>query len=125
IGVTAAVTPWNFPCAMIARKAAAALAAGCPMIVKPATETPFSALALAKLAVEAGLPASVFQVITGDSALLVGRLLDHAKVRALSFTGSTEIGRLLLGRAASTVKKVSMELGGHAPFIVFDDTPLD
>lgn len=125
IGVTAAVTPWNFPSAMITRKAGAALAAGCPMIVKPASETPFSALALARLGVEAGLPDGVFQVITGSSELLVGRLLDHPKLRALSFTGSTEIGRLLLGRAAETVKKVSMELGGHAPFIVFDDAPLD
>ena len=125
IGITAAVTPWNFPCAMITRKAGAALAAGCPMIVKPASETPFSALALAKLALEAGVPPNVFQVITGRSELLVGRLLDHAKVRALSFTGSTEVGRLLLGRSAETVKKVSLELGGHAPFIIFDDVSLD
>jgi succinate-semialdehyde dehydrogenase/glutarate-semialdehyde dehydrogenase/aspartate-semialdehyde dehydrogenase len=95
------------------------------MIVKPASETPFSALALARIGVEAGLPDGVFQVITGQSEALVGRLLDHPKVRALSFTGSTEIGRLLLGRAAETVKKVSMELGGHAPFIVFDDAALD
>lgn len=125
IGVAAAVTPWNFPSAMITRKAGAALAAGCPIIVKPATETPFSALALAALAVEAGLPSGVFQVLTGGSEALVGRLLDHPRVRALSFTGSTEIGRLLLGRAAETVKKVSMELGGHAPFIVFDDAGID
>jgi aspartate-semialdehyde dehydrogenase len=125
IGITAAVTPWNFPSAMITRKAAAALAAGCPMIVKPASETPFSALALAQLGEEAGLPAGVFQVLTGASEPIVGRLMDHARVRALSFTGSTEIGRLLLGRAAGTVKKVSMELGGHAPFIVFDDARLD
>ena len=125
IGVTAAVTPWNFPSAMITRKAGAALAAGCPMIVKPASETPFSALALAELGVEAGLPAGVLQVLTGSSETLVGRLIDHSTVRALSFTGSTEIGRLLLGRAAATVKKASMELGGHAPFIVFDDARLD
>src|SRR5260221_9533739 len=103
IGVTAAVTPWNFPCAMISRKAGAALAAGCPMIVKPATETPFSALALVKLAIEAGMPANVLQVLTGKSELLVGRLLEHANVRALSFTGSTEIGRLLLAGSAATV----------------------
>lgn len=123
VGVTAAVTPWNFPSAMITRKAGAALAAGCPMIVKPASETPFSALA--ELGVVAGLPEGVFQVLTGSPEPLVGRLIDHPTVRALSFTGSTEIGRLLLGRAAATVKKVSMELGGHAPFIVFDDAPLD
>ncbi len=125
VGVTAAVTPWNFPSAMITRKAGAALAAGCPMIVKPASETPFSALALARLAAEAGMPLGVFQIVTGRSELLVGHLIDQPKVRALSFTGSTEIGRLLLGRAAATVKKVAMELGGHAPFIVFDDARLD
>ncbi|HLH50063.1 MAG TPA: NAD-dependent succinate-semialdehyde dehydrogenase, partial [Roseiarcus sp.] len=125
IGIVAAVTPWNFPSAMITRKAGAALAAGCPVIVKPASETPFSALALARLGERAGLPAGVFQVLTGPSEALVGRLIDHPTVRALSFTGSTEIGRLLLGRTAATVKKVSMELGGHAPFIVFDDARLD
>jgi succinate-semialdehyde dehydrogenase/glutarate-semialdehyde dehydrogenase/aspartate-semialdehyde dehydrogenase len=125
IGIAAAATPWNFPSAMIARKAAAALAAGCPMIVKPASETPFSALALARLGEEAGVPAGVFQVLTGVSELIVDRLIDHPRVRALSFTGSTAIGRLLLKRAAGTVKKVSMELGGHAPFIVFDDARLD
>lgn len=125
IGVAAAVTPWNFPSAMITRKAGAALAAGCPITVKPADETPFSALALAQLGVEAGLPSGVFQVLTGPSDVLVGRLLDQSRVRALSFTGSTEIGRRLLSRAAGTVKKVSMELGGHAPFIVFDDARLD
>lgn len=125
IGIVAAVTPWNFPSAMITRKAGAALAAGCPAIVKPASETPFSALALARLGERAGLPAGVFQVLTGASEGLVGRLIDHTKVRALSFTGSTEIGRMLLGGTAATVKKVSMELGGHAPFIVFDDARLD
>ena len=110
---------------MIARKAAAALAAGCPMIVKPASETPFSALALARLGEEAGMPAGVLQVLTGVSEPIVERLIDQARVRALSLTGSTEIGRLLLGQAAGTVKRVSMELGGHAPFIVFDDARLD
>lgn len=125
VGVTAAVTPWNFPSAMITRKAGAALAAGCTMIVKPAPETPLSALALAKLGEEAGLPAGVFQVITGDAPPLARRLLEHAQVRAFSFTGSTQVGRLLLEQASRTIKRVSMELGGHAPFVVFDDAPLD
>lgn len=125
VGVSAAVTPWNFPSAMIARKAAAALAAGCPVIVKPAPETPLSALALAELAHRAGFPRGVFQVVTGEPALLTGGLLADERVRAFSFTGSTEVGRLLLAKAASTVKKVSMELGGHAPFILFDDADLD
>lgn len=125
VGVSAAVTPWNFPSAMIARKAAAALAAGCPVIVKPAPETPLSALALAELADRAGFPRGIFQVVTGEPALLTGGLLADERVRAFSFTGSTEVGRLLLAKAASTVKKVSMELGGHAPFIVFDDADLD
>lgn len=125
VGVCAAVTPWNFPSAMIARKAAAALAAGCPVIVKPAVETPLSALALAELAYRAGFPAGVFQVVTGDAVLLTEGLLSDERVRAFSFTGSTEVGRLLLGKAAKSVKKVSMELGGHAPFIVFDDADLD
>lgn len=125
IGISVAVTPWNFPSAMIARKAAAALAAGCPVIVKPATETPLSALALAELARRAGLPDGVFQVVTGDAAGLTDALLADRRVRAFSFTGSTEVGRLLLGKAATTVKKVSMELGGHAPFIVFADADLD
>jgi succinate-semialdehyde dehydrogenase/glutarate-semialdehyde dehydrogenase/aspartate-semialdehyde dehydrogenase len=125
VGVSAAVTPWNFPSAMIARKAAAALAAGCPVIVKPAVETPLSALALAELAHRAGFPAGVFQVVTGDAVVLTEGLLSDERVRAFSFTGSTEVGRLLLRKAAQTVKKVSMELGGHAPFIVFDDADLD
>ncbi|MBC8749830.1 MULTISPECIES: NAD-dependent succinate-semialdehyde dehydrogenase [Paraburkholderia] len=125
IGVTAAVTPWNFPIAMITRKAGAALAAGCTMIVKPAPETPLSALAIAKLADEAGMPAGVFQVINGDAVDLSMRLLEAPKVRSFSFTGSTEVGRILLRHSAETVKKVSMELGGHAPFIVFDDASLD
>ncbi|MGO4174578.1 NAD-dependent succinate-semialdehyde dehydrogenase [Bosea sp. TAF32] len=123
IGVAAAVTPWNFPSAMITRKAGAALAAGCAMVVKPAPETPLSALALAKLAEEVGF--GIFQVLTGDAAPMAHRLLAHAEIRAFSFTGSTEIGRLLLGHAAQTVKRTSLELGGHAPFIVFDDAPLD
>ncbi|KRP99757.1 succinate-semialdehyde dehydrogenase [Bradyrhizobium pachyrhizi] len=121
IGVAAAITPWNFPVAMIARKAGAALAAGCPMIVKPAPETPLSALALGRLAVEAGVPRGVFQVLAGDPVALSTPLLRDRRVRALSFTGSTQVGRLLLEGAAETVKKVSLELGGHAPFLVFDD----
>lgn len=125
IGVAAAVTPWNFPSAMIIRKAGAALAAGCAMVVKPAPETPLSALALAKLAEEVGFPKGVFQVLTGEAAPLAHRLLAHTDIRAFSFTGSTEVGRLLLGQAAQTVKRASLELGGHAPFIVFDDAPLE
>lgn len=125
VGVTAAITPWNFPSAMITRKAGAALAAGCTMIVKPARETPLSALALAKLGQEAGLPSGVFQVITGGGAEVVGRLLQHDEIRAFSFTGSTEVGRTLLRQAADSVKKASLELGGHAPFILFEDSPLD
>ena len=121
IGVTAAITPWNFPSAMVTRKAGAALAAGCPMIVRPASETPFSALALAVLAERAGVPAGVFSVITGDAREIAGVLTASGVVRALSFTGSTEVGRILIRQSAETVKKVSMELGGHAPFIVFDD----
>jgi succinate-semialdehyde dehydrogenase/glutarate-semialdehyde dehydrogenase/aspartate-semialdehyde dehydrogenase len=124
IGVTAAITPWNFPSAMIARKAGAALAAGCTMIVKPAPETPLSALALVKLAEEAGMPAGVLQVLPGEAAPLARRLLEHTDVRAFSFTGSTEVGRLLLTQSAATVKKASLELGGHAPFIVFGDSDL-
>ncbi|MER9896050.1 NAD-dependent succinate-semialdehyde dehydrogenase [Mesorhizobium sp. M0119] len=125
VGVSVAITPWNFPSAMIARKAGAALAAGCTMIVKPAPETPLSALALARLAEEAGMPAGVFQVITGEAPLLAKRLLEHTEVRAFSFTGSTEVGRILLAQSASTIKKTSMELGGHAPFLLFEDAALD
>ena len=125
VGVCAAVTPWNFPSAMITRKAAAALGAGCPMIVRPASETPFSALALAVLAERAGIPAGVFQVVTGSSKHIVGELCANPTVRALSFTGSTEVGRLLLGQGAATVTKMSMELGGNAPFIVFPDVDLE
>ncbi|PBB41254.1 NAD-dependent succinate-semialdehyde dehydrogenase [Mesorhizobium sp. WSM3866] len=125
VGVTVAITPWNFPSAMITRKAGAALAAGCTMIVKPAPETPLSALALARLAEDAGVPAGVFQVITGEAAPLAKRLLNHTDVRAFSFTGSTEVGRILLEQSAKTLKKASLELGGNAPFIVFDDAPLE
>lgn len=125
IGVAAAITPWNFPVAMITRKAGAALAAGCPIVVKPAPETPLSALAVARLAEEAGVPAGVFQVVIGDAIELSRPLLRDPRIRALSFTGSTEVGRLLLEGAADTVKKVSLELGGHAPFLVFDDVDLD
>ncbi|MDA9436960.1 NAD-dependent succinate-semialdehyde dehydrogenase [Bradyrhizobium sp. CCBAU 51627] len=125
VGVAAAITPWNFPVAMITRKAGAAMAAGCPVIVKPAPETPLSALALARLAQEAGVPPGVFQVLVGNPIELSKPLLRDARVRALSFTGSTEVGRLLLQGAAQTVKKVSLELGGHAPFIIFDDVDLD
>lgn len=125
VGVAAAITPWNFPVAMITRKAGAALAAGCPIIVKPAPETPLSALAIARLAEEAGIPRGVFQVIVGDPIALSTPLLRDARIRALSFTGSTQVGRLLLEGAAKTVKKVSLELGGHAPFLIFDDVDLD
>lgn len=125
IGVAAAITPWNFPVAMMTRKAGAALAAGCPIIVKPAPETPLSALAVARLAEEAGIPRGVFQVVVGHPIELSTPLLRDTRVRALSFTGSTEIGRLLLEGAADTIKKVSLELGGHAPFLVFDDVDLE
>jgi succinate-semialdehyde dehydrogenase len=125
IGVAALITPWNFPCAMITRKAAAALAVGCTVLVKPAGETPFSALALAELAERAGFPAGVFNVITGEPEMVSQVLCASDKVKALSFTGSTRVGRLLLQQAAATVKKCSMELGGNAPFIVFDDADLE
>jgi succinate-semialdehyde dehydrogenase/glutarate-semialdehyde dehydrogenase/aspartate-semialdehyde dehydrogenase len=125
IGVAAAITPWNFPSAMITRKAGAALAAGCPMIVRPADETPFSALALAVLAERAGVPTGVFSVITGPARAIAGVLTESSAVRALSFTGSTEVGRILLKQSAETIKKVSLELGGHAPFIVFDDVDIE
>lgn len=124
VGVAAAITPWNFPVAMITRKAGAALAAGCPIIVKPAPETPLSALAVARLAEEAGVPRGVFQVVVGNPIELSAPLLRDTRIRALSFTGSTEVGRLLLEGAADTVKKVSLELGGHAPFVIFDDVDL-
>jgi len=125
VGVVAAITPWNFPAAMITRKAAPALAVGCTMILKPAQQTPLSALALAKLAQEAGVPDGVFNVVTGD-ARRIGEALTHSPiVRKLSFTGSTATGRLLLAQAAPTIKKTSMELGGNAPFIVFGDADLE
>ncbi|MGD0191113.1 MAG: NAD-dependent succinate-semialdehyde dehydrogenase [Rhizomicrobium sp.] len=126
IGVVASITPWNFPNAMITRKAAPALAAGCTFIIKPAAETPLSALALAELAHRAGIPAGVFNVVTGKKASAIGaELTQNPLVRKFSFTGSTEIGKLLMRQCASTVKKVSLELGGNAPFIVFDDADLD
>jgi succinate-semialdehyde dehydrogenase / glutarate-semialdehyde dehydrogenase len=125
VGVVAAITPWNFPAAMITRKAGAALAAGCTMVVKPALETPYSALALAVLAEEAGIPKGVFNVITGDAEAIGGVLTADPRVRKVTFTGSTRVGKILLRQCADTVKKVSMELGGNAPFIVFDDADLD
>jgi len=125
IGVTAAITPWNFPIAMITRKVGPALAAGCTMIVKPAEQTPLSAFALAVLAEEAGIPAGVLQVITGNSREIGAALCESAAVTKLSFTGSTEVGRILMRQCADTIKKLSLELGGNAPFIVFDDADLD
>jgi succinate-semialdehyde dehydrogenase / glutarate-semialdehyde dehydrogenase len=125
IGVVAAITPWNFPAAMITRKAGPALAAGCPCIVKPAPETPFSALAMAALAEQAGIPAGIFNVITGDAVAIGAELTGSPAVRKLSFTGSTAIGKLLMAQCAGTLKKVSLELGGNAPFIVFDDADLE
>ncbi|MCG9029731.1 NAD-dependent succinate-semialdehyde dehydrogenase, partial [Laribacter hongkongensis] len=123
--VCAAVTPWNFPNAMITRKVGPALAAGCPIVLKPASQTPLSALALAVLAERAGVPAGVFSVITGAAGEIGAELTGSAIVRKFSFTGSTEVGRQLIAQCAGTVKKVSMELGGNAPFIVFDDADLD
>lgn len=125
IGVVAAITPWNFPAAMITRKVAPALAAGCPCIVKPAPETPFTALALVDLAVQAGVPAEIFSVITGDAVLIGDAIFESDVVRKFTFTGSTPVGKMLLERSAKTLKKVSLELGGNAPFIVFDDADLD
>src|SRR5687768_3529805 len=125
VGVVAAITPWNFPAAMITRKAAPALAAGCPIVVKPAPQTPFSALAMAELAQRAGIPAGVFNVITGDAIAIGGEFTGNDKVRKLSFTGSTPVGKLLMSQCAGTVKKVALELGGNAPFLVLDDADLD
>ncbi len=125
VGVCGAITPWNFPAAMITRKAGPALAAGCTMVVKPASQTPYSALAMAELAERAGVPAGVFSVLTGNSAEIGGELTGNPIVRKITFTGSTEVGKLLMTQAAGTVKKVSMELGGNAPFIVFDDADID
>ncbi|MHB1360482.1 MAG: NAD-dependent succinate-semialdehyde dehydrogenase [Rhodocyclaceae bacterium] len=128
IGVAAAITPWNFPAAMITRKVAPALATGCPVVVKPAEQTPLTALALAVLAERAGFPAGVFNMVTGSAAsapLIGGELTSNPGVRKLSFTGSTEVGRLLMAQCAPTLKKLSLELGGNAPFIVFDDADVD
>lgn len=125
IGVTAAITPWNFPAAMITRKAAPALAAGCSMIVRPADLTPLTALALGELAQRAGIPAGVLQIVTGSARDIGKQLTDSPIVSKLSFTGSTEVGRLLMAQCAPTIKKLSLELGGNAPFIVFDDADLD
>ena len=125
IGVCAAITPWNFPAAMITRKCGPALAAGCTMVVKPATATPYSALALAELGQRAGIPNGVFSVVTGSSGAIGREMTSNPIVRKLTFTGSTEIGKLLMEQCAATVKKTSMELGGNAPFIVFDDADLD
>ncbi|RZO88686.1 MAG: NAD-dependent succinate-semialdehyde dehydrogenase [alpha proteobacterium HIMB59] len=125
VGVVASITPWNFPNAMITRKCAPALAVGCPVVIKPASQTPFSALALAVLAEEAGFPKGILNVITGKASAIGDELATNPIVRKLSFTGSTEIGKVLLEKCSGTVKKVSMELGGHAPFIVFDDANID
>jgi succinate-semialdehyde dehydrogenase/glutarate-semialdehyde dehydrogenase len=125
VGVVAAITPWNFPAAMITRKAGPALAVGCTMVLKPASETPLTALALAALAEEAGIPAGVFNVVTGKASAVGKELTSNAHVRMLTFTGSTEIGRILMAQCAPTIKKLGLELGGNAPFIVFDDADLD
>ncbi|MCA1367156.1 NAD-dependent succinate-semialdehyde dehydrogenase [Bradyrhizobium sp. BRP14] len=125
LGVVGIVTPWNFPSAMITRKAAAALAAGCTVVAHPSSETPLSALALAELGERAGLPAGVFNVVTGNAATVVGRMCEDARVRAMSFTGSTEIGRLIASQCAPTMKRLVMELGGHAPLIVFADANVE
>jgi succinate-semialdehyde dehydrogenase/glutarate-semialdehyde dehydrogenase len=125
VGVCAAITPWNFPSSMITRKVAPALAAGCTVVIKPAEATPFSALALAELAMRAGFPPGVLNVVTGDPPTIGGEMCANPTVRKLSFTGSTEVGRLLMKQVAPTIKKLSLELGGNAPFIVFDDADLD
>ncbi|MBK4719764.1 NADP-dependent succinate-semialdehyde dehydrogenase [Azospirillum sp. YIM DDC1] len=125
IGVTAAITPWNFPAAMITRKAGPALAAGCPMVIKPATATPLTALAMAVLAERAGIPAGILSVVTGSARAIGGEMTGNPAVRKLTFTGSTEIGKELMAQCAGTVKKVSLELGGNAPFLVFNDADLD
>lgn len=125
VGVCAAITPWNFPAAMITRKAAPALAAGCTIVIKPANETPLSAFALAALAEEAGIPAGVVNVVTGKSREIGAEMTSSPLVKKLTFTGSTEVGRLLMRQCSDTVKKMSLELGGNAPFIVFDDADLD
>lgn len=125
IGVVAAITPWNFPSSIVTRKCAPALAAGCPMIIKPAPQTPFSALALAALAEQAGFPPGIFNVITGDADTIGKAICSNKTVRMISFTGSTHVGKILLKQSAATVKKVTLELGGNAPFIIFDDADID
>ena len=125
IGVVAAITPWNFPAAMITRKAGPALAAGCTFVCKPALQTPYSALAMAKLAIDAGIPPGVFNIVTGDARSIGGEFTGNALVRKVTFTGSTPVGKLLMQQCAGTVKKVGLELGGNAPFIVLDDADLD
>lgn len=125
VGVCAAITPWNFPSSMITRKVGPALAAGCTIVVKPASQTPYSALALAVLAEEAGVPKGVFSVVTGSASAIGGEMTSNPIVRKISFTGSTEIGRLLMAQSAEQIKKISLELGGNAPFIVFEDADLD
>ena len=125
VGVVAAITPWNFPSAMITRKAGPALAAGCTFVCKPATQTPYSALAMAELAARAGVPAGVFSILTGSATAIGGEMTSNRSVRKLTFTGSTEIGKKLMAQSAGTLKKLSLELGGNAPFIVFDDADLD
>ena len=125
VGVSAAITPWNFPAAMITRKAGAALAAGCPMVIKPAAATPFSALAMAELAERAGIPAGVLSIVTGSPGAIAGEFTSNPTVRKISFTGSTQVGRKLMAQCAEHIQKISLELGGNAPFIVFDDADLD
>ena len=125
IGVTVAITPWNFPAAMITRKAAPALAAGCPMVIKPAPDTPFSAFALCELAERAGVPAGILSTITGDAIGIGSEFTGNPIVRKLTFTGSTGVGKLLMKQCSGTVKKLALELGGNAPFIVFDDADLE
>lgn len=125
IGVVTAITPWNFPSSIVTRKCAPALAAGCPIIIKPAPETPFSALALAALAEQAGFPSGIFNVITGDADTIGKAICENKTVRMISFTGSTEVGKILLAQSAKTVKKITLELGGNAPFIIFDDADID
>src|SRR5437016_2840995 len=125
IGVCAAITPWNFPNAMITRKSGPALASGCTMVLKPASATPYSALAMAELGERAGIPKGVFSVVTGSASAIGGEMTSNPIVRKVSFTGSTEIGKKLMAQSAATVKRTSMELGGNAPFIVFDDADID
>jgi len=125
VGVVAAITPWNFPAAMITRKAGPALGAGCPIVIKPAPQTPYSALAMAELAHRAGIPDGVINVVTGDAVAIGGEFTGNDKVRKVSFTGSTPVGKLLMSQCAGTVKKVALELGGNAPFLVLDDADLD